>query len=202
MTDTGKNHEEHPRDAGFRGSEDAGLDRALDVALAKYAAVEPRAGLEDRILANLRAQQTQAAPRFWWRWGLTGALAALLVVGATIAWRSSRPAPPVAHRPPVEAPAPTRRETQVTTGNHGATVHPHRRNVLASRSIHATVAVVPKLDVFPSPQPLTEQEKLLASYVDKFNDEAVIVARVRTEALRAEREQEEAEGTNHDVRER
>lgn len=192
MTDIDKSHEKHPRDAG--------VDRALDVALAKYAAVEPRAGLEDRILANLRAKQTQAAPRSWWRWGLAGALAALVVVAVAVAWRSSRAAPPVARRPPVEAPAPKQPEPQIAAGNHGTTTHPRRRNAVASHSTHsATVAAVPKLDVFPSPQPLTEQEKLLASYVDQFNDEAVVVARVRTEALRAEREHEEAEGTNHDV---
>ncbi len=32
------------------------LDRMLDAALAKYAAAEPRAGLEARVLANLRAR--------------------------------------------------------------------------------------------------------------------------------------------------
>jgi hypothetical protein len=30
------------------------FDRMLDAALAKYAAVEPRTGLEERVLANLR----------------------------------------------------------------------------------------------------------------------------------------------------
>ena len=42
------NHEGHRRE-----SDD--LDRALDAALAKYTSVEPRAGLDERILANLRA---------------------------------------------------------------------------------------------------------------------------------------------------
>jgi len=39
------------------------IDRELDTALAKYAAVEPRAGLNDRILANLKAERAQAAAR-------------------------------------------------------------------------------------------------------------------------------------------
>ena len=35
------------------------FDRMLDAALAKYAAVEPRTGLEERVLANLRAEQAR-----------------------------------------------------------------------------------------------------------------------------------------------
>ena len=42
----------------------------------------------------------------------------------------------------------------------------------------------PKLDQFPSPQPLSEQEKILVSYVEDYPDYAVLVARLRTEALR------------------
>ncbi|HTS38815.1 MAG TPA: hypothetical protein VMH04_24285 [Candidatus Solibacter sp.] len=186
--------QESTRNTGFRGSDDAHLDQALDAALARYAAVEPRAGLEDRILANLRAQPTEAAPRFWWRWGLAGglpwAVAALLVVAAAIAWRSSRPAPPIAHRPAVEAPAPKHPEYQVLVHNDATAIHPHRRNALASQSGHsATVAAVPKLDVFPSPQPLTEQEKLVLGYVNKNPEQAALLAEAHMESLRREAEE-------------
>jgi hypothetical protein len=39
--------------------QDAGddLDRLLDAALAKYAQVEPRSGLENRVLATLHAER-------------------------------------------------------------------------------------------------------------------------------------------------
>ena len=80
--------------AGGQSSEKDDLDRGLDGALAKYAAVEPRQGLEERILANLRSHQTRAADRVWWRRGLAGALAAVVAVAATLAWRSVKPSPP------------------------------------------------------------------------------------------------------------
>ena len=41
------------------------LDRALDAVLAKCAAAEPRVGLDDRILANLRTVEARAADRKW-----------------------------------------------------------------------------------------------------------------------------------------
>ena len=52
------------------------LNRALDSALARYRAVEPREGLEERILANVRAADTRSMQRTWWHWGFTAALAA------------------------------------------------------------------------------------------------------------------------------
>ena len=63
----------------------------------------------------------------------------------------------------------------------------HKTHALRTAPV---VAAVPKLDQFPSPHPLSEQERMLASYVAQFHDEAVIVARARTEALRRDREQE------------
>jgi hypothetical protein len=39
----------------------------------------------------------------------------------------------------------------------------------------------PKLDVFPSPRPLSEQERILESYVNQFRQEAVLIARARSE---------------------
>ena len=44
------------------------LDRELDAALAQYGAGEPRAGLEQRVLTNLRAERKKIASRTWWRW--------------------------------------------------------------------------------------------------------------------------------------
>ena len=56
------------------------LDDALDAALAKYAAVEPRAGLEGRILAKLRTASEPAPDRAWWHWGVIATVAAVLLV--------------------------------------------------------------------------------------------------------------------------
>jgi hypothetical protein len=43
---------------------------------------------------------------------------------------------------------------------------------------------MPKLDQFPSPQPLSEQEKILAAYVAKYPEDALLLAQARAEALR------------------
>ncbi|MBZ5684730.1 MAG: hypothetical protein LAP86_06825 [Acidobacteriia bacterium] len=167
------------------------LDRTLDAALAKYASVEPRPGMEERILANLRSADATPAYHTWWRWGLAAAAAMLLIL-ITFAWRSRTPShPAIANRP-----APTEHR------NAGPEMHVARRDPTAipprPRPAHKTdvlgsapvVAGTPKLDQFPSPHPLSEQEKILASYIAQFHDEAVMVARARTEALRKDREQE------------
>lgn len=50
----------------------------LDAALARYCSVQPRAGLEERILANLQTER-QATGWFWWQWGPVLASAAVIV---------------------------------------------------------------------------------------------------------------------------
>jgi hypothetical protein len=57
---------------------------------------------------------------------------------------------------------------------------------------HATAVASanPKLDQFPSPQPLSEQEKLLENYVAKYPERAVLLARARFEALQRDQLEE------------
>lgn len=50
----------------------------------------------------------------------------------------------------------------------------------------------PKLAQFPSPQPLSEQERILASYVAKYPEHAALVAQARAEALQQDSEEEAA----------
>jgi hypothetical protein len=51
-------------------------------------------------------------------------------------------------------------------------------------------AAAPKRDQFPSPQPLSEQEKLLASYVAHDPHHAVLIARAQAELERQDHEEE------------
>src|ERR1700726_4675039 len=64
------------------------LDRELDAALLQYGAVEPRAGLQDRVQAHLRMQagmqarmQPQTASVWgWWRYSALAAAAVIVFV--------------------------------------------------------------------------------------------------------------------------
>jgi hypothetical protein len=162
------------------------LDRVLDAALAKYAAVEPRTGLEARVLANLRTERAKSVDRAWWRWALAGALAAVVVVAVALAWRSDRPSHTVvANHSPVTTQAPTRSGTQAAS-NRGAI----RRATVHRPQPKVVMAVNPKLSQFPSPQPLSEQERLLEKYVAEYPEQAVLLARARGEALRQDQLEE------------
>ncbi len=165
------------------GSEDA-LDQALDRALAKYAAVEPRAGLEGRILANLAAQRA-TSNRAWWAWGLAAALAAIVLVAIAIPWREGRTTTPILVE---QKSAPGQSPQAITTAAAG---HAPARVVPIHKAVkRAQIPANPKLDVFPSPRPLSKQEEMLANYVDRFHHEAVLVARARSEMDLQERERE------------
>lgn len=171
------------------------LGRELDAALAKYAAAEPCAGLEERILANLRAEQTHVSDRTWWRWGIAGALASIIVLMAALAWRSARPSQRmVANRPEATTQESQKSGTQVAAHEGGAT-HPRPHCPIRRTTAHSprTTAVrekSPKLDQFPSPRPLSEQEKILASYVNQYPEHASLIAQARMEALRRDKEEE------------
>ncbi len=58
------------------------VDRWLDAALSQYGNVEPRAGLESRVLANLQsASRRRTTPHGWW-WALGMIAATLAIVAA------------------------------------------------------------------------------------------------------------------------
>jgi hypothetical protein len=166
------------------------LDRELDAALAKYAAVEPRAGLEERVVANLRAERARVRLQAWWRCSAMAALAAVVVVAVALASRSGWPTHPVVtnhHSVPTQAPK--QPAAQVASNGDGNRVRPLPPGTVRNRTAprpHPPVAVAsqPKLALFPSPAPLSEQEKILKNYVAKYPQQAVLIARAANEALR------------------
>ncbi len=182
------------RDRESWSLEDAMLDRELDAALAKCAAA-PRTGLEDRILANVRVAPHRATERSWRRWPALVALAAVIVLAVVIAQRPKKPALTIAVE---HLPAPTQTNgqgvTPVANDRANGPRRPHEgsrsHKSQAGRNIAAVVALPPKLAQFPSPQPLSEQEKIMTSYVAQFHDQATLVARARMETLRIEQTEE------------
>jgi hypothetical protein len=205
MADQDHKQNYNQEDAGRRVSENRPLendrlDRELDAALAKYAAVEPRAGLEERVLASLRAEREHAAVRVWWRWPALGLAAAVLVVAAISLMgklgmgrpgmgRSGRSTPAItAHRPPTTGQGAKQPGTRIATNDVGIPIRPALPTVPkrparhSARPPQAIVANGPRLDHFPSPRPLSDEEKLLVRYVREFPQDAVMIAQAQAES--------------------
>ena len=178
------------------------LDRELDAALAQYGAVEPRAGLEQRVLTNLQAEREKIASRAWWRWPVTVILAAAvtIAVGVSLTWRSAQTSPVVSvDRRPTRAPSGGQNGPLLAgdVRNPPPVISSARRNQTnRARRRRPTVAAGPKLEQFPSPQPMSEQEKILARYVAQYPEHAALIAEARTEALRKDRREEEETGAS------
>jgi hypothetical protein len=170
------------------------LDRELDAALAKYSAVEPRAGLQDGIFARLRSAAVPPLSRSWWRWGFAGAAAALAIV-AVFAWRSTRASDPVvADHPPttIQKPSAPRASNREISNEEAHSASIRRRGARHA----ATALAVPRLDRFPSPESLTEQEKLALEYVEKFPEEASLMAQAQTNLARQQEIEQREDQTN------
>ena len=160
------------------------VDRLLHEALAPQE-IEPRAGLEQRILANLRAQPER---RVWWTWMWVPALAAvlLIVIGVMV---TRRPQPPLAS---VAVEQKTATPTQPKSVRPPAVVAKHRNPSRKSSPVSvvavATPApVAPRQPVF-APARLTEAERALVAMLQSNPEEAKLVAERQTE-----RQQEAAE---------
>jgi hypothetical protein len=173
------------------------LESMLDTALRQYSAVEPRNGLEDRIVANLRSRNTAVTHRGWWAWGLATACALLLIgIGLTWNWRRT-PRKPLAESPHrMEIPSGTGSKQTVARSmapaqrNKPASLRSGSHKNIKQRQPSAESARAPKRDQFPSPQPLSEQERILASYVAQYPEHAVLLAQAQAEAERLDREEE------------
>jgi hypothetical protein len=174
---------DHQRPWEDAGTKHDRLNHVLDVALTRYGAVEPGAGLEPRILSRLQSETRTIPIRAWWSWSAAGAVAWLLVMASLAAWQSGRPAKTVALRQasaPIEILTPP--STSATSSVPGPVRFPSARAVhTRPRRSHplAAVADEPKLDQFPSPRPLSEEELALTRYVKQFPTAAIVVARAQ-----------------------
>lgn len=153
-------------------NDDQRLEKLLDSLLASYSDEQPRPGLQTRVLANLRAQAASNQPRTWktvW-WSISGAAAAVALVFAFFLWQAVQlPPPPQTSEftapaaPPVAASAP---KVSLPCPAPCRTVRKPRAETPAVASV--------RLEVFPSPSPLSSQEKLLLQYVVGTPAEEVI----------------------------
>jgi len=155
---------------------DRDLDRVINTALAMYATMEAREGLEQRILANLRNQESRRPSR-WWAWGLAAAALAMIIMA--IAWRfNGHTIPAIANHPAIQHPPVNQVVPRRTENTIVRDIAPVRKRVV-QRTTHRDTH--PKLDQFPSLQPLSTEEIALAEYVKKFPNEAQLVAQAQEE---------------------
>jgi hypothetical protein len=158
------------------------MDEMLDSLLANYSSAGPRPGLETRILARLAdAPGREALPTAWnlrWLWAGAAVAAAIVVALVLIGGRSKVKAPVVVTNPSAPVlPHTPQPGLPVTT-----TAHPERHRpkatvspgVESTRLENASLPLNRRPEVFPTPTPLSEQERLMFSYLENTPREVVI----------------------------
>jgi hypothetical protein len=153
------------------------IDDMLDSLLANYSSAEPRPGLETRILANLREAEERKASQGWWnfKWLWAGVVAAIIIVAALLIGGRHRVAPPthVIVKTSPAIPQPEIQPHAPAVRNETVRIRP-RKSLASTRPQSAALALNERPAVFPTPTPLSEQEKLLLSYLAGTPREEVI----------------------------
>jgi hypothetical protein len=150
------------------------LDLLIDAALATYS--KPPAGLEDRVLQAV-AEAQLASPaisnqavfpiRRILPWALGLAAAACVLLALIIHNFGTRPETQ-AHSNSSLQPQRTASRPGVIATSERHTSLAHKPKAQARRTAPgALVATLPKLDVFPTPQPLTPEEQALSVYAGR-----------------------------------
>lgn len=189
------------------------VEREMDAALSRYAAVEPRDGLEQRVLANLREQPPVATRFSWARWVAAGfaaaSLAALLILIGERHATVVNVKPVIVQDESAKASGfPYGATASTNSSIESAQVQSQRRltTVSARRPRNKQVAQAnaeptPKLAQFPAPEPLTEQEKLLIQFVQYDPAGAALFAEVRAKELQRSSDEMQPPGNETDLQE-
>jgi len=136
------------------------VDELLDASLRHYAGGDPRPGLEGRVLAGVRARQRAARRRAAWAWALGMAAVTVVVTLLVIAWPRHQSAPtPLTAKAPANPSAPA--IAKIAPPEQPPVLHRPRRPAAP------TIADM-RPQQFPTPRPLSEQEKLLLVYVQSL----------------------------------
>lgn len=183
---------------------DKQMDEMLDSLLANYSSAEPRPGLETRILANLREAELQqpAARRSWnfhWLWAGAAVAAAIIVGVILLGGHHKEKAPQMVH----ELPAPVQPKPPQTQEKPPQTAPEMAREPRERRPRRApTVPAVPNSGLalglrpssFPTPTPLSEQERLMLAYLTHTPPEEVIAQTQRSDQKEADEFWEDRNG--------
>jgi hypothetical protein len=147
-----------------QGSE---LDALLRSSIASYGEPAPNSELAQRILIRIAAEPEQAAPRRWLPWAIALPVAACLITFFILF-----------EARPVHAPAGIANQAQIPAPLHNYVAadeshpvqHENKKTLIRPRlrlrlaAVGSEPEALPKLDVFPTPQPLTPAERALADF--------------------------------------
>lgn len=154
------------------------IDRWLDAAIKEYGSTEPDTGLDQRVLRNLTAKSVRGTG--WSKWWALAAIAAVVLLVAGVLLIKSRHEPQriaVIPNQQINAIEPPQTPAEKMTIRDRA---PHKK---AHPSAMKEVAVQAWPIQFPTPQPLSTQEQLLAQYVREQPKQAQLVAHARAKLL-------------------
>jgi len=149
--------------------DDERLERILDAGIAGYGVTEPLAGMEGRILARV-AERPRRRMSGWWL-AMAGGLAGMAVVVLTATHKSEGQL------------APVQKVAEVRPVTMAVTAMPARDG---RRHVPRRVKGLAKLRTFPTPTPLTQEERLLVAMVRQDPDrtaEAFESLRKRSEPI-------------------
>ena len=160
------------------GDEDRNYeDRRLDTLLQARVDGEPRAGLEERVLARIASERRRRVFALWPTFAAVSALVVLaiaLIVLHTEApkqhlagqnFQHEKPTRPSPDKPPPLASADnavTNREAQKYRRNSGNAPCCVATKTVAARRDNGNQDQIPKLATFPAPQPETAEERMMA----------------------------------------
>jgi hypothetical protein len=163
------------------------LDHLLDSLLSQYSAAEPRPGLETRVLARLAesAKDNQAPVRRPW-WFIAGAGIAAATAALMIVLFVSRSA----QGPRISAQMAQNKHPQQVlhserSARHASTLSATSRPIRTRKAARigisavassqkATDSLAERPAVFPTPVPLSPQERLMFTYVENTPREEVV----------------------------
>jgi hypothetical protein len=161
-----------PRQAAEPSSQ---LHELILSSIATYGEPEPNSQLAQRILQRIAAETRPVPPRRWLPWAVALAMGACLI--AFFALFQAKPV----HAPasvsnqmhiPEQADDNTGRREIATVAPHQSQHERRRTLVRSDLRLHATSLLreaqpLPKLDVFPMPQPLTPAERALIQFAER-----------------------------------
>jgi hypothetical protein len=168
------------------------FDLAVQSALSSYGDPGPESGLDERILARIDAEGVVRPRQRWIPWVIAAPIAAGLLLLLVLSSHSKTEPQFVRHDGALKMQAPLIQQLQTAKAIPEASKLPRPARRECDLALHnqstagaGNAAPLPKLDVFPTPQPLTPEERALATFAAEASEterQSFIEAQEQTDA--------------------